>query len=79
MTEVIFLDIGAPHILQSDNGCEFTAEVIQELALLASLWPDLVLVNRRPWHPQSQRSTERGNGDMKLNLMTWIRDNNCVK
>ncbi|XP_068205412.1 KRAB-A domain-containing protein 2-like [Palaemon carinicauda] len=24
----IFLDIGAPHILQSDNGREFTAEVI---------------------------------------------------
>ncbi|XP_064117613.1 KRAB-A domain-containing protein 2-like [Macrobrachium nipponense] len=39
----IFLDIGAPHILQSDNGREFTA----------SLWPELILVNGRPRHPQS--------------------------
>ena len=33
----IFLDIGAPHILQSDNGRKFTAEVIRELS---TLWPD---------------------------------------
>ncbi|XP_064118942.1 KRAB-A domain-containing protein 2-like [Macrobrachium nipponense] len=72
----IFLDIGAPHILQSDNGREFTAEVIQELA---SLWPELILVNGRPRHPQSQGSIERGNGDMKLKLMAWIRDNICAK
>ncbi|XP_064111328.1 KRAB-A domain-containing protein 2-like [Macrobrachium nipponense] len=72
----IFLDIGAPHILQSDNGREFTAEVIQELA---SLWPELILVNGRPRHPRSQGSIERGNGDIKLKLMAWIRDNNCAK
>ncbi|XP_064093255.1 KRAB-A domain-containing protein 2-like [Macrobrachium nipponense] len=71
----IFLDIGAPHILQSDNGREFTAEVIEELA---SLWPELILVNGRPRQPQSQGSIERSNGDMKLKLMAWIRDNNCA-
>jgi hypothetical protein len=27
----IFLLFGAPHILQSDNGCEFTANIIKEL------------------------------------------------
>ncbi|XP_066964305.1 uncharacterized protein [Macrobrachium rosenbergii] len=36
-------------------------------------------VNGRPRHPQSQGSIERGNGDMKLKLMEWIRDNNCAK
>ncbi|XP_068209138.1 uncharacterized protein [Palaemon carinicauda] len=72
----IFMDIGAPHILQSDNGREFTAEVIQELA---TLWPEFILVNGRPRPPQSQGSIERGNGDMKFNLMAWIRDNNCAK
>ncbi|XP_066978935.1 KRAB-A domain-containing protein 2-like [Macrobrachium rosenbergii] len=51
----IFLDIGAPHILQSDNGREFTAAVIQELA---ALWPEFVLVNGRPRHPQSQGCIE---------------------
>ena len=34
----IFLLFGAPHILQSDNGREFTANVITELKLL---WPEL--------------------------------------
>ncbi|XP_066965445.1 KRAB-A domain-containing protein 2-like [Macrobrachium rosenbergii] len=67
----IFLDISAPHILQSDNGREFTAVVIQELS---SLWPELVLVNGCPRHPQSQGSIERGNGDMRLKFMAWMRE-----
>ena len=46
----IFLLLGAPHILQSDNGAEFTASVITELKLL---WPDLLLVHGKPRHPQS--------------------------
>ena len=71
----IFLDIGAPHILQSDNGREFTAEVIRELS---TLWPGCVLVNGRPRHPQSQGSVERGNGSMKLKLQSWMRDNNTA-
>ena len=70
---MIFLDFGAPHILQSDNGREFTAQIINELS---SLWPELVLVNGRPRHPQSQGSVERSNGDMKAKLTAWMRDNN---
>ena len=33
---LIFLDFGAPHILQSDNGREFTGQVIQEFSTLWS-------------------------------------------
>ena len=44
----IFLLLGAPHILQSDNGREFTANIITELKLLS-----LKLVHGRPRHPQS--------------------------
>ena len=40
----IFLLLGAPHILQSDNGREFTANIITELKLL---WPELKLVHGR--------------------------------
>ena len=47
----MFLLLGAPHILQSDNGREFTANIITELKLP---WPELKLVNGRPCHPQSQ-------------------------
>ena len=73
---LIFLDFGAPHILQSDNGREFTGQVIHELS---TLWPELILVNGRPRHPQSQGSVERSNGDMKNQLMAWMRDNNTSK
>ena len=59
----IFLLVGAPAILQSDNGSEFTAEVISELKLM---WPRLVIVHGKPRHPQSQGSVERANGDINL-------------
>ena len=68
----IFLDTGAPHILQFVNSREFTAEVIRELS---TLWPRYVLVNGCPRHPQSQGSVERGNGSMKLKLLNWMQDN----
>ena len=71
----IFLDTGAPHILQVDNSREFTAEVIRELS---TLWPRYVLVNGCPRHPQSQGSVGRGNGSMKLKLLNWMQDNNTA-
>jgi hypothetical protein len=37
----IFLLFGAPHILQSDNGREFTANIIKELK---DMWTDCTLV-----------------------------------
>ena len=57
----IFLLIGAPHILQSDNGREFTANVIKEVK---DMWPDCSIVHGKPRHPQSQGSVERGNADI---------------
>ena len=72
----IFLLIGAPHILQSDNGAEFTASVIAELKLL---WPDLHLVHGKPRHPQSQGSVERLNCDIKDMLIAWLHDNNSTE
>ncbi|XP_037787473.1 KRAB-A domain-containing protein 2-like [Penaeus monodon] len=51
----IFLLFGAPAILQSDNGSEFTAKVISELK---ELWPKLIMVRGKSRHPQSQGSVE---------------------
>jgi hypothetical protein len=45
----IFLLFGAPHILQSDNGSEFTAQIISDLK---ELWPELVIVHGKPRHPE---------------------------
>ncbi|XP_068209311.1 KRAB-A domain-containing protein 2-like [Palaemon carinicauda] len=71
----IFLLLGAPVILQSDNGSEFTARIITELR---SLWPELSIVHGKPRHPQSQGSVERANGDIKDMLVAWMADNNST-
>ena len=71
----IFLTTGAPAILQSDNGAEFTAAVITEVC---KLWPELKIVHSKPRMPQSQGSVERANGDIKDMLIYWIDDNNST-
>ena len=72
----IFCTFGAPAILQSDNGREFCAEIIQEFKLL---WPELVVIDGRPRHPQSQGSVERANADIKNMISCWLRDNSSTK
>ncbi|XP_045456891.1 uncharacterized protein LOC123666917 [Melitaea cinxia] len=62
----IFLTIGAPCILQSDNGREFVNNVISELAR----------------HSQSQGSVERANQDIENMIiydMSWMNDNVSTK
>ena len=49
----IFCEIGAPAILQSDNGREFVNELIKECV---SMWPGLAMVQGSPRHSQSQVS-----------------------
>lgn len=68
----IFLLLGVPVLLQSDNGSEFTAQIITELG---SLWPELSIVHGKPRHPQSQGSVERANGDIKDMLLVCMADN----
>ncbi|XP_041369644.1 KRAB-A domain-containing protein 2-like [Gigantopelta aegis] len=72
----IFLLLGAPCVLQSDNGSEFTAHVITELKVL---WPELVMVHGKPRHPQSPGSVERANCDIKDMLVCWLGDNNTTE
>lgn len=71
----IFLEFGAPHILQSDNGREFTAAVIEELV---GMWPDCKIVHGRPRNPSSQGSVERSNQDVENMLRGWLNDNNST-
>ncbi|GFS78158.1 SCAN domain-containing protein 3 [Trichonephila clavipes] len=69
----IFLEVGCPRILQSDNGRLFTATVIQKLK---NMWPTCKIVNDRPRHPASQGSVERSNQDFEAMLREWLIDNN---
>jgi hypothetical protein len=70
------LVFGAPHILQSDNGREFTAEIIKELKVL---WPDLAIVHGKHRNPQSQGSVERSNADIHDMIVSWMRENDTTK
>ncbi|CAF1096962.1 unnamed protein product [Didymodactylos carnosus] len=72
----IFTMFGAPVILQSHNGREFVAKVIEELT---GMWQGLKIVHGRARHPQSQGSVERCNQDTKQLIGTWIRENSCKK
>ena len=59
----IFHLFGAPNILQSDNGAEFTVSIISQLK---DLWPECKVVHGKPRHPQSQGSVDRANADIKI-------------
>ncbi|KRZ47913.1 KRAB-A domain-containing protein 2 [Trichinella nativa] len=72
----IFLTFGAPSILQSDNGQEFSYVIIAELK---TCWPELKLVTGRPRHPQSQGAVERLNGVVQDKLAIWMRENGCKR
>lgn len=68
----IFTTIGAPSVLQSDNGKEFANQVVNELK---NMWPELKLVHGKPRHSQSQGSVERANQDVQNMISTWMQTN----
>ena len=69
----IFFHFGQPRLLQSDNGKEFTAQVIKDLKIM---WPGLIIINGRPRHPQSQGLVERGNSTLCEILGKFMQDRN---
>ena len=68
----IFCIVGAPAILQSNNGCEFANFIITELA---AMWNDLKIVHGKPRHSQSQGSVERANRHIEYILFSWMEEN----
>jgi hypothetical protein len=69
----IFTIIGAPSVLQSDNGREFANRIVNELT---GVWPELKIVHGKPRHSQSQGSVERANQDVQNMLITWMQTSN---
>lgn len=72
----VFCLIGAPSVLQSDNGREFCNSVTEEFK---NMWPDLKIVHGKPRHSQSQGSVERANRDVQDILVAWMEENNLTK
>jgi hypothetical protein len=71
----IFLTLGVPCILHSDNGREFVNSVITEIS---TFWPELKIVHGKPRHSQSQGSVERTNHDTQNMLASWMKDNHTT-
>ena len=62
----VFLLFGIPTILQSDNGSEFTANIITELK---QLWPDVKLVHVKP---VTHRVKDQWNVLMVTSRTRWL-------
>lgn len=67
----IFTLLGAPTILQSDNGREFANNVVSSLK---EYWPTLKIVHGKPRHSQSQGNVKRANQDIENMLCAWMQD-----
>ncbi|XP_050499952.1 KRAB-A domain-containing protein 2-like [Diabrotica virgifera virgifera] len=67
----IFTLLGAPTVLQSDNGREFVNKIINGLV---DFWPNFKIVHGKPRHSQSQGSVERANQDVENMLTIWMHD-----
>uniref|UniRef100_A0A2S2QA42 KRAB-A domain-containing protein 2 n=1 Tax=Sipha flava TaxID=143950 RepID=A0A2S2QA42_9HEMI len=63
----IFTLIGAPSILQFDNGREYSNNIVSNLK---NMWPELQIVHGMLKHSQSQGSVERSNQDVENMLTT---------
>ncbi|XP_076383741.1 uncharacterized protein LOC143260987 [Megalopta genalis] len=72
----IFLTFGAPAVLQSDNGKEFSNQVISEIC---AVWKDVKIVHGKPRHSQTQGSVERASQDIQNMLTAWMNDNDTNK
>ncbi|XP_011280330.2 SCAN domain-containing protein 3 isoform X1 [Felis catus] len=69
----IFTIIGAPSVLQSDNGREFSSQIVYELS---NIWPELKIVHGKPQPCQSQSSMNQTNDDIQKRIISWMQTNN---
>ncbi|XP_017744658.1 PREDICTED: SCAN domain-containing protein 3 isoform X1 [Rhinopithecus bieti] len=70
----IFTIIGAPSVLQSDNGREFSSQVVSELS---NIWPELKIVHGKSQTCQSQSSAEQTE-DIRKRIFSWMQTNNST-
>ncbi|XP_026955338.1 SCAN domain-containing protein 3 [Sagmatias obliquidens] len=69
----IFTIIGAPSVLQSDNGREFSRQIVSELSYI---WPELKIVHGKPQPCQSLNSINQTNEDIQNRIISWMQTNN---
>ena len=70
MLQHIFVEYGCPDQLHSDNGKEFTAEVVQHLCHAMNI----KVIHGSPYHPQTQGQVESLNKNVKSTLKHRLLD-----
>ncbi|KAL4092220.1 hypothetical protein QTP88_026758 [Uroleucon formosanum] len=73
---LIFLTFGAPNILHSNSGREFSNKIIVDLC---SRWEGVKIVHGKPRHSQCQGSIERANQGLQNILRAMMLDKNTTK
>ncbi|XP_048655889.1 SCAN domain-containing protein 3 isoform X2 [Marmota marmota marmota] len=68
----IFTIIGAPSVLQSNNGREFSSQIVSELS---NICPELKIVHGKAQACQSQSSIEQTN-EIQKRIFSWMQTNN---
>ena len=68
-----FCDLGAPLILQRDNGREFKNSLL--FNTLNENWPSTKIIHGKPRHPETQGSVERTNQDIKRHFTAMMFEN----
>ena len=85
----MFTLLGAPRILHTDNGTEFSElanvagdmpktinfDLHEVIEDLKSLWPGCFIVHGRPRHSPSQGSVERANRKFREHIRSWLLTN----
>ena len=66
----LFEEYGSPQILASDNGGEFTGEIIVELKKILGI----ETAHGRPYHPQTQGKVERFNQTLENELTKCLSE-----
>ena len=74
LLDIFLTTNGAPKILQTDNGREFSF-FNQCILQMEKLWPTMRMVHGRPRHPQTQGSVERANAEVTKLLWVWRTEN----
>ncbi|CAF2024314.1 unnamed protein product [Rotaria magnacalcarata] len=67
-----FYTFGPPCILQSNNGKQFVAEIINEIR---KTWTDLVILNGKVLHAEAQALIEHDNHTLAIALWKWMQCN----
>lgn len=69
----VFTIVGAPSVLQSDSGREFSSQIVSELS---NIWPELKIVHGNPQACQSLSSINQVNEDIQNQIISWMQTNN---